>query len=346
MTPLTATPTAQRARSGPGLLRRIGVPVALLVALGSVLVASAAIGSVPLPLQEVLDALAGARELDAHLIVQDSRLPRTASGIVAGVCLAVSGVLLQGATRNPLASPTLLGITSGAGFAVVLTVAVLGMPSGFAVWAAFAGGAGAAGLALALASSGRDGMSPLRLALSGAVISLLLSAWTRGILALNESHSDQVRHWLAGSLAGRDAADVPPLLPAVAVCLVAAVALARPLDALALGDEAAVGLGQRPARVRTLTSVVAVALAAIAVAVAGPIAFLGLMVPHLARFLVGGRHLEVLLTSALMGPVVLLAADIVGRVIARPTEVQAGVLTALIGAPVLVWVATRARIAR
>lgn len=345
--PTTETPSPARAPAGwlgVGALRTVVTPVVLAVVLVAAVAASIAIGSVSLPLSEVVAALGGARELDSHLIVQDLRLPRTLSGVVAGSCLAVAGVLLQGATRNPLASPTLLGITAGGGFAVVLGVAVLGMPSSYAVWAALVGGAGAAGLALALAGTGRDGMSPVRLALSGAIISLLLSAWTRAILSLNETHSDEVRHWLAGSLAGRDAAALPPLLPLLAIGLVAAVLLARPLDALALGDETAVGLGQRPGRVRLLAGAVAVGLSAIAVALAGPIAFLGLIVPHLARFLVGSRHRDVLLASALLGPVVLLTADVVGRVVAPPTEVQAGVLTALIGAPVLVRIATRKKV--
>jgi iron complex transport system permease protein len=306
-------------------------------------VASVAVGSVTLPVGEVFQALGGARRLESHLIVADLRIPRTVAGLVAGVGLAVSGVLLQGATRNPLASPTLMGITAGGGFGVVVSVALLGLPPQFAFWAALVGGAAAAGVALALASSGRDGLSPVRLALSGAIVWALLAAWTSALLAINEHTADDVRHWLAGSLAGRDAAAVGPLLPLLAAALLAAWLLARPLDALALGDETAVGLGQHPTRVRLLAGVVAVALAAVAVALAGPIAFVGLAVPHVARALIGSQHRDVLLLSALLGPVLLLGADIVGRIVAPPTEVQAGVLTALIGAPVLVRLAVRTR---
>jgi iron complex transport system permease protein len=326
-------------------LRLVATPFVLVLLLALAVTLSVAVGSVALPVGEVVAALGGARETDAHLIVLDLRLPRTVAGVVAGTCLAVAGVLLQGATRNPLASPTLLGITSGAGFAVVVSVALLDLPSRYGVWAAFAGGALAAALALALASTGRDGLSPIRLALSGAIIALLLSSWTQALLALNQANADEVRHWLAGSLAGRDAAAVPPLLPLLAVALVGAALLARPLDALSLGDEAAVGLGQRPGRVRLLAGTTAVGLSAIAVSVAGPIAFLGLIVPHLARFLVGNRHRDLLVSSALLGPIVLLTADIVGRVVARPTEIQAGVLTALIGAPVLIRIACRRKVA-
>jgi iron complex transport system permease protein len=328
------------------LARRIGVTGLAVGALGVVLVSSVAVGSVTLPVSEVFEALSGARQLESHLIVADLRIPRTVAGLVAGLCLAVSGVLLQGATRNPLASPALMGITAGGGFAVVVSVALLGLPSQVAVWAAFAGGAAAAGLALTLASSGRDGLSPVRLALSGAIVSALLAAWTSALLAINEHTADDVRHWLAGSLAGRDAAAVGPLLPLVGAALLGAWLLARPLDALALGDEAAVGLGQHPTRVRLLAGLIAVALAAVAVALAGPIAFVGLAVPHVARALIGSHHRDVLLLSALLGPVLLLGADIVGRIVAPPTEVQAGVLTALIGAPVLVHVAVRWRGAR
>lgn len=325
------------------LVRRLGVTGLAVVALATVLVASVAVGSVTLPVAEVFEALGGARRLESHLIVTDLRVPRTVAGLVAGVCLAVSGVLLQGATRNPLASPALMGITAGGGFAVVASVALLGLPPQFAFWAAFVGGAAAAGLALTLASSGRDGLSPVRLALSGAIVSALLAAWTSALLAMNERTADEVRHWLAGSLAGRDAAAVGPLLPLVGAALLAAWLLARPLDALALGDETAVGLGQHPTRIRLLGGVTAVALAAVAVALAGPIAFVGLAVPHVARALIGSHHRDVLLLSALLGPVLLLGADIVGRIVAPPTEVQAGVLTALIGAPVLVRLAVRSR---
>lgn len=325
-------------------LRRSGVTGVTAVLLVALMVASVAVGSVTLPFVAVLDALAGVREADAHLIVMDLRVPRTVAGLVAGACLGVSGVLLQGATRNPLASPSLLGITAGGGFAVVVGVAFLGLPPAMAVWAAFAGGGAAAALALTLASTGRDGLSPVRLALSGAIVSALLAAWTAALLAVDQRTADEVRHWLAGSLAGRDAAAVGPLLPVVAVALVGAWLLARPLDALALGDETAIGLGQHPTRTRLVAGGVAVLLSAVAVALAGPIAFVGLAVPHLARGLVGSDHRPVLALSVILGPVVLLAADIVGRVIARPTEVQAGVLTALLGAPFLVRLAVRAKV--
>lgn len=325
------------------MIRRLGAAGAAAVVLATVVVVSIAVGSVTLPVGDVLDALTGARTLDAHHIVADLRMPRTVAGLVAGVCLAVAGVLLQGATRNPIASPALLGITAGAGFGVVVAVAFLGIPAGAAVWVAFAGGAAAAGLAMALASTGRDGLSPVRLALSGAIVSSLLAAWTAGLLAIDQRTADEVRHWLAGSLAGRDLVAVGPLLPVVLVALIGAWVLARPLDALALGDETAVGLGQRPARTRLTASGIAVLLSAVAVALVGPIAFVGLAVPHLARAMVGSDHRAVLTLSALLGPAMLLGADVVGRVVARPGEIQAGVLTALLGAPFLIRLAVRTK---
>lgn len=325
------------------MLRRLGVTGLAAAALAALVMASVAVGSVTLPFRVVLEALGGMRDTEAHLIVVDLRVPRTVAGLVAGTCLAVAGVLLQGATRNPIASPSLLGITAGGGFAVVVGVAFLGLPPAMAVWAAFAGGAAAAVLALSLASTGRDGLSPVRLALSGAIVSALLAAWTAALLAIDQRTADEVRHWLAGSLAGRDVAAARPLLPLAATALVAAWLLARPLDALALGDETAIGLGQHPNRIRLGAGGVAVLLSAVAVALAGPIAFVGLAVPHLARSLVGSDHRPVLVLSALMGPAMLLGADIVGRVVAPPTEVQAGVLTALLGAPFLVRLAVRTR---
>lgn len=328
------------------MIRRIGVTGLAAVLLLAIVAASIAVGSVTLPLGAVADTLlTGARTEDAHLIVANLRIPRTVSGLVAGGCLGVAGVLLQGATRNPIASPAMLGITAGGGFAVAVGVAFLGIPAGAAVWAAFVGGAVAATLAIALASTGRDGLSPIRLVLSGAIVSSLLGAWTAGLLAIDQRTADDVRHWLAGSLAGRDAIAAGPLLPIVLIALIAAWSLARPLDGLALGDETAVGLGQRPGRIRLAASALAVLLSAVAVAIAGPITFVGLAVPHLARRLVGSEHRPVLMVSLLLGPAMLLGADIVGRVIARPSEVQAGVLTALLGAPLLIRLAIRAKVA-
>ncbi|GAB3168713.1 iron chelate uptake ABC transporter family permease subunit [Myceligenerans halotolerans] len=325
--------------------RRLAVIAGIVLALAAALAASVAVGSVALPLRDVVDALSGADSAQSHLIVRDLRVPRTAAGLIAGACLGVSGVLLQGATRNPLASPALLGITAGAGFGVVTTVALLGLPAGHGVWAAFLGGGAGFGIALVLASSGRDGLSPVRLALSGAIVSTMLSSWTTAILTLNEFAAEEVRDWLAGSLAGRDVTVIGPLLPLVAVALVAAWFLARPLDALALGDEAAVGLGQHPGRVRLAAGIAALLLAAVAVAVAGPIAFIGLAVPHIARSLVGGGHRLLLVVSLLLGPVMLLAADVLGRIIAKPGEVQAGVITAVIGAPILIRIVMKRRVA-
>jgi iron complex transport system permease protein len=325
------------------VIRRLGALGLAIAVLTVVVVVSIAVGSVTVPFAQVLEALGGARTSEAHFIVSGMRVPRTVSGLVAGSCLGVAGVLLQGATRNPIASPALLGITAGGGFAVVVGVAFLGLPAGAAVWVAFVGGAAAAALALGLASTGREGLSPVRLVLSGAIVSSLLGAWTAGLLAIDQRTADDVRHWLAGSLAGRDVAAVGPLLPVVVAGLLGAWLLAGQLDALALGDETAVGLGQHPARTRLVAAGIAVLLSAVAVALAGPIAFVGLAVPHLARALVGAAHRPVLLLSMLLGPAMLLGADVVGRVVARPSEVQAGVLTALLGAPLLVRLAVRVK---
>lgn len=325
--------------------RQAAVIAAIALALAASAAASVAIGSVTVPLRDSVDALLGARDLESHLIVAELRLPRTAAGLMAGACLAVAGVLLQGATRNPIASPSTLGITAGAGFGVVLAIAVLDLPAAHAVWAAFFGGAAGFAVAMLLAGSGRDGLSPVRLALSGAIVSTMLGSWTTAILTLNEYAAEEVRAWLAGSLAGRDASAIVPLLPLVAAALVVAWFYARPLDALALGDEAAVGLGQQPGRIRVVTGVAALTLAAVAVAAAGPIAFVGLAVPHFARFLVGGGHRALLGASLLLGPAMVLVADVIGRIVAPPGEVQAGVITALIGAPVLVRIVAKRKVA-
>lgn len=308
-----------------------------MVALVVVVLLSLRVGSVSLTTAEVVGAFTDFDGSNAHLIVRLLRLPRTLIGIGVGAGLAVAGVVMQAVTRNALASPTILGINSGAAFAVVTAVFMLRIsdPSAY-VWFAFAGALVVAVLVYLIGSAGPSGATPVKLALAGAGLTALLSAWISAVLILDRRSLDEVRFWLAGSLAGRDLTVFWQVAPFLAVGLVTAFAMARSLNTISLGEDVAAGLGQNVRLVRGVATVVFVLLAGAAVAAAGPIAFVGLAVPHAVRVLVGPDHRWLLPVAALAGPVLLLGADVLGRVVARPSELQAGIVTAVVGTPVLV----------
>ncbi len=284
--------------------------------------------------------------ITAQVVVRELRVPRTVVGGLAGACFAVAGVLTQGITRNPLGAPSILGINAGASFAIVTAIYVLGIttPSGY-VWFAFAGSLAAAVLVYSVASAGAGGATPLRLALSGAVLTALLGSWTSAILLLDLETFDQARFWLAGSLAGRGTDEVTLLFPVIAVALIVALLMGSQINVMNLGEEIAVGLGIRVALVRMCAWACIVALAGSAVAIAGPVAFVGLAVPHVVRSLVGPDYRLILLYSALLGPCLLLGADVVGRVVVLPTELQVGIVSAAVGAPVLIYLVRQTRLA-
>ncbi len=326
-----------RAKRGGYLL--LGVLVLL-----AAVAASLTIGSRPVPLGEALGALLHPSDGEAALIVRELRVPRTLVGLEVGAALAVAGVLMQALTRNPLAEARVLGISAGAATGVVAAIAFFGMASlaGW-IWFGLAGAALAGALVFLVAARTRDGSGPVSLALSGAAIDAGLGAVIYGVLSIDAATFEQYRFWVVGSVAGRTPAMAAQMAPFLAIGLLLAVVTARGLDALALGDDAARGLGHRIQRVRLLAAIAAIVLTGAAVALAGPIAFVGLAVPHAARALVGAAHRWVLPLSALLGAALLLFADVLGRVVTPPGEVAAGVVTALVGAPVLLWLVRRAR---
>jgi iron complex transport system permease protein len=321
----------------------------LVIAAGALLAAvalSLTVGSKTLPLGAVIDALTAPDGGEASVIVRSMRLPRTAVGVLVGAALAMAGVLLQALTRNPLADPRILGLSAGGSLGVVVATAVFGITTllGY-VWFALAGVAVAGLCAYAVAARTRDGASPVTLALAGAALDASFGAVVVAVLAIDAHTFEEYRMWVVGSLAGRGTAIALQMLPLVLAGAVLAATVARGLDALALGDDVARGLGHRVGLVRLAGAVATVLLAGAAVAAAGPVAFVGLAVPHLARALVGPGLRWLLPAAALLGPVLLLAADVVGRVIAPPGEVPAGIVTALVGAPLLVALVRRARLA-
>lgn len=303
------------------------------------------VGSVEMSTATAVQAFTAFDASNEHLIVRTLRVPRTLIGLGVGAALAVAGAIMQAVTRNPLAGPGILGINAGAAFAIVTAVFTLGVVSpSLYVWFAFAGALAAAVVVYAVGSVGRSGATPVKLALAGVVVTSLLASWTSGLLVFDQRTLDEVRFWLAGSLAGRDLAVLVHVSPFLVVGIAVALAAGRQLNALSLGEDIATVLGQRTGLVRAGCAVVVVLLAASAVAAAGPVGFVGLAVPHLARSLVGADYRWVLPYSAVLGSTLLLAADIAGRVIARPSELQVGIVTAIVGAPFLIFLARRRRL--
>lgn len=321
---------------------RITWLVAAAVFLLAAVVLSLMVGTRTIPPPAVWNALVHPAGSEPDLIVRTLRVPRTLVGLSVGVALATAGVLMQGVTRNPIADPGILGVSAGAATGVVTAVYLLdiGSLTGY-VWFGFAGAAITTALVYGVASAGRDGATPTKLVLTGAALTALLAGAIAAIIVFDHRTMDAYRFWVVGSLAGTQVDTAYQLLPFLAAGLLLAVGSARGLDALALGDEMASGLGQRVVRTRFLAAGAVTVLTGAAVAATGPIAFLGLMVPHLARALVGNGHRWLLGITALLGPAVLLFSDVIGRVVTAPAEVHAGVITALVGAPVLIALVRR-----
>lgn len=319
----------------------------LVLALAMVLVLSITVGARPIALGDIWNALTAFDSTQTnHKIILDLRLPRTLVGLLVGAALGLSGAILQGATRNPLADPGILGINAGATLCVVLGISVFGITqlSGY-VWLAFLG-AGAAMLVVYLvASLGREGATPVKLALAGAAVTAALTSVTSAILITNVETLDQIRFWQVGALTGRTTDILMQVAPFILAGIVLALLTSRILDGLALGDDVARGLGLKVQRGRTMVGLAAVILAGAATAAAGPIAFVGLTVPHLARAFTGPNYRWILPYSMLLAPILLLGADIIGRVIVPPGELQVGIVTAALGAPFFIALVRRRKLA-
>ena len=332
--------------STPPAARRLAVGLLLSLLLLAVAVwASLAVGARGIPLGTVWEALLSpSPSLTDHTVVRELRVPRTVVGLLAGLALGLAGALMQGLTRNPLADPGLLGVNAGASLFVVAGIAWFGVTSALGyVWFAFAGAAVAAVIVYAIGSLGREGATPIKLALAGTALTAALTSLITILLLSDGAAFDRYRFWGAGSLVARGLESTLPLVPFIAVGAVLAVAAGRMLNALALGDDLARGLGQNLVTARIVCALAVVLLCGAATAIAGPIVFVGLAVPHLARWITGPDYRWILAFSALLGPTLLLAADVLGRVIARPGEIEAGLVVAFLGAPVLIALVRRAK---
>lgn len=333
----SASPLAMRREAGIPL-RVLGLVLGVLL-LAVALLLSVGLGSAAIDAPTIWRALT---EFDPsstnHLIIRTLRIPRALVAACVGAALAVAGALMQGLTRNPLADPGLLGIEAGAALGVVTAVSLFKV-SALSVYALFAfGGAALAALAVyGIGSFGRGGATPLKLTVAGAAVTALLSSFTTGVLLVSARTLEEVRFWLAGSVAGRDLALFAQSAPYIAVGLLLALAIGRQVTALSLGDDVARGLGMRTGWVKALAALAVVLLAGGSVAVAGPIGFVGLVIPHVVRMFSGPDYRWILPYGMLVGAVFLVLADVAARLVLRPAELPVGAATALIGGPVFIY---------
>ena len=320
--------------------------LALTALFGCAVLASIALGARPMSLSQVADALLHGGPSDTAIIIRQMRIPRTMLGVVAGIALGIAGALIQGHTRNPLADPGLLGVSAGAAFAVVVAIYLLRITTPFQfLWFAFLGAAVAAAVVFGLSSVGAGRSSPLSLILAGAAVSAFLGALTSAVVLIDVTSLDQMRFWVVGSIARPDYGIIWTILPFIAAGVLLAIAGSPGLNILSLGEDVARSLGSNVALARVGGILAITLLTGAATAACGPIAFLGLVVPHIARAFTGPDYRWIIPASGLLGATVLLAADTLGRVVARPAEIQVSIILALVGAPFFIALVRRRKLA-
>ncbi|MFE6620809.1 FecCD family ABC transporter permease [Streptomyces sp. NPDC008086] len=345
---LVDSPPEQRAESPSApptrrTIRAVGLLVSVLL-LVVVALASIAIGAKQLSLGEVWHGLFESSGTYGDVVVDD-RISRTVLGLLAGAALGLAGAVLQALTRNPLADPGLLGINAGASAAVVTAITFFGVTSlsGY-VWFAFLGAAVVGAMVWFL--GGSRGATPVRLALAGTAISAALYGYLQAVMIMDDAALNKMRFWTVGSLTSATDATIRQVLPFLVVGMVLALALARPLNAMEMGDDTAKALGANLNRTRVLSMLAATVLCGAATAACGPIVFVGLMVPHVVRSFTGPDLRWILPYAAVLSPVLLLGADVLGRIVARPSELQVGIVTAILGGPVFIFLVRRRRTAQ
>ena len=336
--PAAAVPPARKRR---GASRAAGLVVALGV-LAVLVLLSIAVGSKNIPFDAVMHGLFTPSGTDDDFVIRDLRIPRTVVGIVVGAALGVAGALIQALTRNPLADPGILGVNAGAMLFVALGVVIFGAAGIQSyIWFAFAGALLVTVAVFAIGAAGRSGVEPLRLTLAGLAVGAALQGVVTALILLNSEAFNKMRTWNAGTIVGRGFDVLQPVIPFLLVGLLLALWLSTSLNAVALGDDLARSLGISIGRTRVLTIIAVTLLAGTATAVAGPIAFVGLMVPHVARWITGPDQRWIIAYTMVLAPVLVLAADVLGRLVIRPGELPVGVVTAFVGAPVLIVLVRR-----
>ncbi|WP_442884833.1 FecCD family ABC transporter permease [Arthrobacter sp. Soc17.1.1.1] len=318
--------------------------VLFLAALVGVMAASVSIGSRDVAVSDILAAFGGSVDGFNEAAVA-KRIPRTLLAVLAGAALGLSGAVMQGVTRNPLADPGILGVNTGASLAVVTAIATVGLSSATGyIWVAIAGATMTAVFVYVVGSLGRGGATPLKLALAGAATSAALTSLISAVVLPRGDISGSVRSWLIGGVGGGTFSSIGQVVPFLAVGLVVSLLSARSLNSLALGDELAAGLGERVAVARGAAALGAVLLCGAVTAVTGPIGFVGLVVPHACRLLIGVDHRWLLPLSTILGAILLTSTDVLGRIVARPEEIDVGIITALVGAPFFIYIVRRQKV--
>lgn len=316
----------------------------VLAALAGLCAMSVAVGTRQVMLDDIFAALRGEAATIAEAAVA-ARIPRTVLAALAGAALGLAGALMQGVTRNPLADPGILGVNMGASLAIVIAVAWFQISAAQSyIWVAILGAGASAAFVYAIGSTGRGGATPLTLALAGMATSVAFSSLVVAVMLTRGDIAGGLRAWQIGGVGGATFARMVHVLPPLGAGLLLAAASARKLNLLALGDDMAAGLGERVALARAMAAISAILLCGAITAVCGPIGFVGLIVPHLCRLLVGVDHRWLLPFSALTGAALLVGSDIAGRLIARPSELDVGIVTAFIGAPFFIWIVRRQRV--
>ena len=310
----------------------------LLVLMG----ASVVFGYTDTTIKMAIETFTNFNGSNEHIIIESVRLPRALIAAAVGASLGVSGVLLQTLTKNPLASPDIFGVNAGAGMMIVIAVTILKVDSIQAfTWLSFLGAAAAAIGVYAIGSFGREGLTPMQMTLAGAALGAMFASFTQGLLVLNEAALEQVLFWLAGSVAGRELDNLIAVLPYLVIGLIGSLLISSKMNVLSMGEDVAKGLGLNTALVKIGIGILVILLAGGAVAVAGPIGFIGIVIPHVTRSIVGIDHRWVIPYAALLGAMLLLAADIGSRYLLMPQEVPVGVTTAIIGTPFFIYIARR-----
>jgi iron complex transport system permease protein len=321
---------------------QVGIFIGTILILGLLLGMSIVYGYTDTSWGLAYEAFISSNNTKEHIVIESIRLPRALIAAVVGSSLAIAGLLMQTLTKNPLASPGIFGINAGAGFMVVAAVTLFGVTDLQAFsWISFLGAGIAAVGVYVIGSAGREGLTPMKLTLAGAAITALFASFTQGLLVLNEAALEQVLFWLAGSVQGRNLEILGSVFPYILFGWILALVIANKMNVIAMGEDVAKGLGLKTGLIKFLALSIVVLLAGGAVAIAGPIGFIGIVIPHIAKKIIGIDHRWLIPYSGLLGAILLLAADIGARYIIMPQEVPVGVMTAAIGAPFFIYIARR-----
>lgn len=309
------------------------------------MILSVSYGAVPVAYHNVINAIKNVGLEEYETLVVATRIPRVVFGVISGAALSISGVMMQAITRNPIADPSILGVNTGASLFVVCGMAFFHISSSYEyIWLAFIGASLTAVLVYGLAACGNGGVTPMKLALAGTATSIALQSMINTIMLPNGQVMDNFRFWQVGNIGAANWDDINTILPYFMIGFVLSIIVIHPLNAIALGDEMAISLGINVTLTRILAALAGVLLCASTTALAGPIGFVGLMVPHLVRAIVGPDLKKVIPLSALLGACLLLIADLIGRIFGRPGEIESGIITAFLGAPVFILIIRKVKV--